>query len=138
MSRTYREEDEGFARLLDEDWDLRAVHAAASRCLSDRCHFIDEGTEHPHRIALSVHHDVIDGVIEAIRADVERAGARAQYVTSGMGEFLYLDVLSVRAGKRNAMDYVRRLFGISKERVVVAGDSGNDILMLEGALIGSA
>ena len=108
------------------------MHEAGRRCLSDRCHFVDEGTEHPHRIALSVHHDEIDRVVESIRGDIDRAGLSAQYVVSGMGEFLYLDVLSSQAGKRHAMDYVRRLFGISNERVVVAGDSGNDVLMLEG------
>jgi hydroxymethylpyrimidine pyrophosphatase-like HAD family hydrolase len=96
-------------------------------------HWLDKGTEHPHRIALSVHCDEVDRVIDSIRTDVESHGMRAQYVVSGMGEYLYLDVLSIRAGKRNAMDYVRKMFSISKERVVAAGDSGNDVLMLEGA-----
>jgi Sucrose-6F-phosphate phosphohydrolase len=128
-----REEDAGWARLLDDGWSLRRVHAAASRCLGDRVHWVDEGTEHPHRVALSVHHSDVDHVIHAIRSDVERDGYKLQFIVSGMGEFLYVDVLSVHAGKRRATEHVRRLFGISKERVVVAGDSGNDILMLEGA-----
>jgi hydroxymethylpyrimidine pyrophosphatase-like HAD family hydrolase len=79
-----------------------------------------------------VHHDEIDCTVEKLRTEIESHGMRAQYIVSGMGEYLYLDVLSIRAGKRNAMDYVRKMFSISKERVVAAGDSGNDVLMLEG------
>lgn len=127
-----REEDPGWSRLLDEHWNLDAVREAGSRCIQDRVNWLDQGTEHPHRVALSVHRDEIDRVVSSIRRDVEDAGWQAQYIVSGMGEYLYLDVLSIRAGKRNAMDYVRRLFGISRERVVAAGDSGNDVLMLEG------
>lgn len=32
----------------------------------------------------------------------------------------------------NALEYVRTLFGIPKDRCIAAGDSGNDILMLAG------
>jgi sucrose-phosphate synthase len=128
----------GWSKLLDHDWDLNAVHEAGSRCISDRCHWLDEGTEHPHRIALSVHNSEVNRVKESIRQDIEGKGLQAQYIVSGMGEYLYVDVLSVQAGKRSAMDYVRRLYGISKERVVTAGDSGNDVLMLEGAPVDDA
>jgi hypothetical protein len=60
-------------------------------------------------------------------------GVRAQCIVIGMGESLYLDVLSIRTGKRKAMGYVRKMFSTSKERVVAAGDSGGNVLMLEGA-----
>lgn len=125
----------GWSKLLDHDWDLKAVHEAGARCISDRCHWLDQGIEHPHRIALSVHNSEVNRVKESIRRDIESKGLQAQYIVSGMGEYLYVDVLSVQAGKRSAMDYVRRLYGISNERVVTAGDSGNDVLMLEGATI---
>ena len=82
-----------------------------------------------------MHETQVDRVVEDIRKDVEGKGHTAQYVVSGVGEYQYVDVLSAQAGKRSAMDYVRQLFGISKERVVTAGDSGNDILMLAGASV---
>lgn len=41
-------------------------------------------------------------------------------------------VYSLRAGKLEALEYVRTLYGVPRERCVAAGDSGNDILMLEG------
>jgi hydroxymethylpyrimidine pyrophosphatase-like HAD family hydrolase len=36
------------------------------------------------------------------------------------------------AGKEQALQYVRRMYGIAEHSCVAAGDSGNDILMLEG------
>ena len=37
-----------------------------------------------------------------------------------------------RGGKLEALEYVRTLYNVPKERCVAAGDSGNDILMLAG------
>eukprot|EP00892_Ulva_mutabilis_P007092 jgi/Ulvmu1/4755/UM020_0040.1 len=125
-------EAEGWSSLLSQDWDLEAVKAAAALCVSDRCHWLDDGTEHPHRIALSVHKDEVARVQQEIMAAVNESGSKAQMIVSGAGDYKYLDVLSIHGGKRNAMEYVRSIFGISPERVVAAGDSGNDILMLEG------
>ena len=44
----------------------------------------------------------------------------------------FVTVLAVKGGKFEALEYVRTLFGVPRERCVAAGDSGNDILMLEG------
>lgn len=40
--------------------------------------------------------------------------------------------IAVRGGKLQALEYVRSLFGIPRNRCIAAGDSGNDILMLAG------
>ena len=53
-------------------------------------------------------------------------------IVSGTGEWRYVDVTSVRAGKLAALEYVRHLYGIHHSRCVAAGDSGNDTLMLGG------
>jgi hydroxymethylpyrimidine pyrophosphatase-like HAD family hydrolase len=54
-----------------------------------------------------------------------KRGARVQLST------LYC-MDAVKGGKFEALEYVRTLFGVPRERCVAAGDSGNDILMLEG------
>jgi sucrose-6F-phosphate phosphohydrolase len=43
----------------------------------------------------------------------------------------YLDVLPLKAGKRNAVEYVRRLWGVCPSCVLACGDSFNDLDMLE-------
>jgi hypothetical protein len=54
-------------------------------------------------------------------------------ITSGTGGWRYVDCVAARGGKLEALEYVRALFGVPRARCAAAGDSGNDILMLEGA-----
>lgn len=51
---------------------------------------------------------------------------------SGVGDYRYVDCVAIRAGKQEALEYIRALFNIPLTHCVAAGDSGNDILMLEG------
>lgn len=128
-------EDEMWAHRLDEGWDLekaRSVGESAVGNFRDRCYWLDKGTEHPHRVAFSVETNVMGDVIAYLRQGFEAAGVQVRVITSGNGEWRYVDCVSIRAGKLEAMEYVRTLYGIPRSRCVAAGDSGNDILMLEG------
>ena len=51
---------------------------------------------------------------------------------SGTGNWRYVDCVSAQGGKLAALEHVRRLFNVPRSRTVAAGDSGNDILMLDG------
>lgn len=62
-----------------------------------------------------------------LEALLSARGIRARVVYS-CGR--YLDVLPERAGKGNAVDYVRRAFGAATGDVLTCGDSGNDLDML--------
>ena len=44
----------------------------------------------------------------------------------------FLDVLPDGASKGNAMHYLARRWGLAMDRILVAGDSGNDADMLRG------
>lgn len=46
----------------------------------------------------------------------------------------YLDVVPRQAGKLEALNYVRLRYGFPISSTVACGDSGNDILMLSGAV----
>jgi len=48
----------------------------------------------------------------------------------------YLDVLPVRASKGQALRFIALRWGMSMDRVLVAGDSGNDAEMLRGDSLG--
>ncbi len=60
--------------------------------------------------------------------------AQVRVIVSGTGDWRYVDCVSSRGGKLQALERVRTLFSVPKGRCVAAGDSGNDILMLEGRL----
>lgn len=53
-------------------------------------------------------------------------------ISSGQGDWRYLDLVSRQAGKRESLEYVARRCGFPLEHTVACGDSGNDILMLAG------
>ena len=58
---------------------------------------------------------------------------QVRIIVSGQGSWRYVDCVAIRAGKLEALEYVRLMYGVPLNRCVAAGDSGNDILMLEGA-----
>lgn len=57
---------------------------------------------------------------------------QVRIIISGAGSHRYVDVVPIAAGKEQALQYVRQRYGIPQHLCVAAGDSGNDILMLDG------
>lgn len=74
-------------------------------------------------------------VIDRMRS----AGLEVKILFSGNTN---LDLIPIRAGKGNAIDFLGQHLGVTPERVVVAGDSGNDIEMFtaphRGIIVGNA
>lgn len=59
----------------------------------------------------------------------------SRVITSGESDF---DVIPAKAGKAKAMSWVMRQLGFVPSRVIVAGDSGNDLDMFKAARMGIA
>lgn len=57
------------------------------------------------------------------------SGSQAWHIYPSYGE--YIDVLPRALGKGNAARFLQQMLGFDPERVVVAGDSGNDCLLFE-------
>ncbi len=68
-----------------------------------------------------------------VNAALQRQGLRARLVVS---HGKYLDVLPVRASKGRAVQHLARRWGFEQDRILVAGDSGNDADMLIGEPLG--
>jgi sucrose-phosphate synthase len=68
-----------------------------------------------------------------IKKILREAGLRARVILS-LG--MYLDVIPVRGGSDLSMRHVLWKWGFAPERVLVAGDSGNDVGMLLGRTLG--
>ncbi len=65
--------------------------------------------------------------VAKMRARLREAGVAATVISS---HDAYLDVLPVRASKGRAVLYLASRWGLDTERILVAGDSGNDADML--------
>jgi len=129
-------EDMDWAQSLDEGWDLEQVRNVGADVIKElteeRAHWLDDGSEHPHRIALSVHVDSVESTKRMMQEKLNNMGILFKLISSGTLDWRYIDCVSGRAGKHAALEHIRSLYGIAIDRCVAAGDSGNDILMLEG------
>lgn len=77
-----------------------------------------------------------DAVMRQMRKRLDRAGVKAELVwsvdeTENVG---LLDVLPRHATKRHAVEFLQRQLGYDPNEVVFAGDSGNDLPVMESAL----
>lgn len=60
--------------------------------------------------------------------------SKVQVICSGTGNWRYVDCVPEKGGKLKALEFVQKDYHIPAERCVSAGDSCNDILMLQGKL----
>jgi sucrose-6F-phosphate phosphohydrolase len=65
-----------------------------------------------------------------VEAALDAAGIERRTIHSGATDF---DVIPACAGKAEAMFHVAECLGVAPERVIVAGDSANDLVMFEAA-----
>ncbi|KIZ05253.1 hypothetical protein MNEG_2702 [Monoraphidium neglectum] len=111
------EEDLAWTQRLDHGWDLGAARQVAEEHMAKynkgqdtRASWLDNGTEHPHRIALSVRVDIVADIVRDMEAAVGRSsdgkrGFKGHIIASGAGEWRYLDVVAERGGKLEAIEW---------------------------------
>jgi sucrose-6F-phosphate phosphohydrolase len=112
-----------FGNAVSQGWDLDAVLAVAAafpalepqpgefQTLLKASYYLEDAAALP--------------VLEKSLEDVG-AGARLIYSCNR-----YLDIVPARAGKRNAVEFICRRWGADPRYVLVCGDSGNDLDMLQ-------
>ncbi|KAI8471812.1 MAG: sucrose-6F-phosphate phosphohydrolase-domain-containing protein [Monoraphidium minutum] len=129
-------EDEGWVERLGEGWDLGVVREAAYKALAEvgreAMHFRPPEEQNDHKVTCGVQVGPLPGVLERIGAVLEKGRVDCNIITSGTGDWRFLDLVPKRAGKLQALDYVRQAHGFPLSATVACGDSGNDILMLSG------
>lgn len=122
--------DESYQRHLGYRWDGPRLREAMRGLPGIR---IQEETEQ-RRFKLSYYVDLDEAPpLRDISRHLRRQGLHANVVFSH-GQFL--DLLPVRASKGGAVRYLAMKWGIPLERILVAGDSGNDEEMLTGNTLG--
>jgi len=128
--------DQEFAAKLDEGWNLEKVRDAAYKALKaagkERMHFRPPDEQNEHKVTCGVRVDVIEKIKEIIARTLEKEKVSAQLIVSGRGDWRFLDIVSKRAGKLAALQYVRKKQGFTHSQTIACGDSGNDKDMLSG------
>lgn len=95
--------------------------------------FVQEGDHQSEfKISYEVDTKLSPGIVK-IKKILREAGLRARVIMS-LG--MYLDIIPVRGGSDLSMRHVLWKWGFAPERVLVAGDSGNDAGMLLGRTLG--
>ena len=114
---------EGFARSLDEGWDLSEVTDLVTKIPGIERQ--PEEQQHAWKSSWFWHGKSAEE-IEGVRKLLRDAGLSAQVIYSTSKD---LDVLPLAANKGNAITWLAKYLGIGLDEVVVAGDSGNDSSM---------
>ncbi|WP_062012762.1 HAD-IIB family hydrolase [Aureimonas sp. AU4] len=115
--------DRSWEALVSRGWERERV----AETLEDMPGIRPQAALEQRRHKLSYFSDGDPETAARVHARLERAGLRCSVIHS---HGRYLDILPLRASKGTAVNWVRRLYGLGREAVFVAGDSGNDIEML--------
>lgn len=114
--------DEDYAASIAQGWDRDGVFAAL-----DGVNGLSRQTAiEQRRFKCSFLADN-PAVLAAVRGRLDAAGLTARVILS---HDRLLDVLPERAGKHAALAHVAKVLGLAPDRVIAAGDSGNDADML--------
>ncbi|WP_303901039.1 HAD-IIB family hydrolase [Thiohalomonas denitrificans] len=123
-------EDRGWRKHIEYRWDSERLRQAMENIPGIRLQAADN--QRDHKISYFIDPDTAPPVRKIIRY-LRNLDLHANVIYSH-GSFL--DLLPIRASKGQALRYIAAKWGIPPERMVVAGDSGNDIEMLRGDILG--
>ncbi|SFM24162.1 sucrose-phosphate synthase [Ectothiorhodospira mobilis] len=123
-------EDLGWARHIDYRWEPDALRQALLELPGIQLQ--PEEDQRRHKISFFVDPAEAPGMKEIERL-LHQKDLHANIIYS---HDRFLDLLPVRASKGFAVRYFADKWGIPVERVLVAGDSGNDEDMLRGSTLG--
>lgn len=131
----WKKNTQGFLKNLSLRWNRESVLDAAVRFPS--LELQPEELQTPNKVSFYVN-DFFSP--HSFSSELKIRGIRAKILYSCSR---YLDVLPERAGKRDAVEHIRRLWDIPKSHVLACGDSGNDRDLLEdkhflGVVVGNS
>lgn len=113
--------DTGWDSCLRKNWDSARIISLLEKSglpLQEKESLTDL------KISCSITPDYIkDGAIERLKGEL---AARAVDCLVIVSQGVFLDILPSQAGKRKAIEYLVRKWGIETDRIMTAGDSQND------------
>lgn len=143
-TRIYRLKDERWLELstwveeIDKDWNGKG-HQQLKELFSDipELRLQEPGKQNTHKLSYYVSLSVKqENILSIMDKRLEEQGVQASLVWSideqkGIG---LLDVLPRNATKLHAIDFLRQQLDFSLDEIIFAGDSGNDLPVLESPI----
>ena len=127
---TQKTADASWFKLINFRWSRNRVMDT----LKDIEGLYIQEAEHQSAYKVSYGFDPEQGPpVDEIRSALRAAGLRVNLIFS---HGMFLDVIPVRAGPGMAIRHIAVKWGFPFERILVAGDSGNDEGMLSGSTLG--
>ena len=122
--------DLSWQKQIDYAWNPEEIR----KLLDTLPGFFPQKDDHQSRYKISYEVDrSVCPSVTSIKKTLREAGLRAKVVLS---LDMYLDVIPVRGGSDLSLRHILWKWGFAPERVLVAGDSGNDAGMLLGRTLG--
>ncbi len=125
--RGYPVEDLSWRRHIDREWDPDGIREALEDVPGLKLQ--PKRNQSPLKVSYFTESDRWPGSSE-IRRRLRDRGLRATAIAS---HSKYLDLLPAKASKGQAVRHLALRWGFNRGQVLVAGDSGNDALMLKSA-----
>lgn len=122
--------DKTWQKQIGHAWDAVALRALLSGIEGLTEQSEDQQSEHKLSYVLD---EKLGPSVATLKKRIREAGLRAKVVMS-LG--CYLDLIPVRGGSDMSLRHLLWKWGFSPEKVLVAGDSGNDAGMLLGRTLG--
>jgi sucrose-6F-phosphate phosphohydrolase len=119
--------DDAWSRYIDHRWDRLEVQEA----LITIPYLFQQSRQFEFKQSYHLFQKA-DIVIDEIHKRLEEIGIEHKVAYSSGTD---LDIIPERAGKGDAVDYIRKRLRISRKHVLAAGDSGNDIGLLSAGFL---
>jgi sucrose-phosphate synthase len=119
--------DDAWTRHIDRHWDRLEVQEA----LTTIPYLFQQSRQFEFKQSYHLFHKA-DVVIPEIHKRLSEIGIAHKVIYSSGTD---LDVIPAKAGKGEAVDYVRKRLRIRRKHVLAAGDSGNDIGLLSAGFL---
>jgi sucrose-6-phosphatase len=128
--------DTDWAAQLSEDWNVELVRVITSKYKQLQPQSDSEQGPFKVSFLLQPQHKA---VLDSVNQELKDKKIKAQIIYSSNKD---VDVLPEKSGKGKALSYVREALGMSCDRTVACGDSGNDISLFAenifGIIVGNA
>lgn len=119
--------DPEWAEILSQGWDREAIMEIASQF--DTLQSQPKSEQNPFKISYYLVQPEAQKTLSKLESALQKHGYEIKLIYSAGQD---LDLLPKNGDKGLAVQFLRQKWGISAEKTIVCGDSGNDISMFKG------